>query len=534
MTPGGLARLVLLAALGAAGCGETGAPAQEPAIPPADAAVDVLELTIAGLEAALNRGLTCESITAAHLARIRHVEESTRINAITVINEGALDRARALDRKRAAGEPPGPLFCVPVLVKDNFDTHDLLTTGGSIALKDHVPPDDAFMVRRLREADAIVVAKTNMAEWAFSPRRTESSSFGITANAYARDRVPAGSSGGTASGIAASYAVIGLGTDTGNSIRGPSSHLALFGIRATVGLTSRDGIIPLAFDLDVAGPMTRTVRDGALAFNVLAGFDPADPLTRLGRGRREADYTRFLREDGLAGMRIGVLRALSDVEDADPGVLALFELALADLAAAGATVVDPVVIPNFQQHLDGDYFCPRFRYDVYRYLTAEGRPQPFTDVAVLLETGQHADYVRDNLEFFAGYPLDVAPDDWEPPCPTFPHHPGRQTYLEDVLLAMDEADVALLAYPTWNNVPAHLDRPRAEYKGDNSQRVAPATGLPAATVPMGFVDGNLPAGLQLLGRPWSEGTLFQAAYAYEQATAHRKPPDLAPAGPDQP
>ena len=162
-----------------------------------------------------------------------------------------------------------PLFCVPVLLKDNYDTADMPTSGGSIALKDSIPPDDAFMVRKLRDADAIIIAKTNMAEWAFSPRVTISSSYGTTANAYDLDRVPAGSSGGTASATAASFGVLGMGSDTGNSIRGPSSHLALFGIRSTIGLTSRDGVIPLSFDRDIAGPMTRTVTDGAKAFNVV-------------------------------------------------------------------------------------------------------------------------------------------------------------------------------------------------------------------------------------------------------------------------
>ena len=170
----------------------------------------------------------------------------------------------------------------------------MVTSGGSIALKDSIPPDDAFMVRRLREADAIIIAKTNMAEWAFSPRETISSSFGVTANAYDVTRVPAGSSGGTASAVAASFAVAGLGSDTGNSIRGPSSHLALVGIRSTMGLTSRDGVIPLIADRDIAGPIARSVEDVAILFNVLAGYDPADPYTEAGRGKREDDYTEFL------------------------------------------------------------------------------------------------------------------------------------------------------------------------------------------------------------------------------------------------
>jgi Asp-tRNA(Asn)/Glu-tRNA(Gln) amidotransferase A subunit family amidase len=222
--------------------------------------IEVVEATITDLQEAITSGrTTCRLVVQAYLDRIAAYDEPSGLNAITVTNPNALTRADEIDQAVREGTALGPLFCAPVLVKDNFDTHDLPTTGGSIALAGNLPPDDAFMVRKLREADAIVVAKTNMAEWAFSPRQTISSSYGTTANAYALDRVPAGSSGGTASGVAASFGVAGLGSDTGNSIRGPSSHLALFGIRSTIGLTSRDGVIPLSSSADIAGPMTRTV-----------------------------------------------------------------------------------------------------------------------------------------------------------------------------------------------------------------------------------------------------------------------------------
>jgi Asp-tRNA(Asn)/Glu-tRNA(Gln) amidotransferase A subunit family amidase len=398
------------------------------------------------------------------------------------------------------------------------------TSGGSIALKDSVPPDDAFMVRKLREADAIVIAKTNMAEWAFSPRETTSSSYGTTANAYALDRVPDGSSGGTASATAASFGIIGMGTDTGNSISGPSSHLALFGIRSTIGLTSRDGVIPLAFDRDIAGPMTRTVEDAARVFNVIAGYDPGDVFTELGRGRREDDYTAFLDAGGLNGKRIGVLRALVDTEDADPQVSAMFEQALRDLARAGAEVVDPVSVENFAEHLEGDYFCARFRYDMHVYLQSLGPEAPLQDVMEVRASGKYSPYIEEGLEYFGAHPADVHPRDLDPPCLEFPDHPGRRAFLQDVVAAMDGARLDALVYPTWTNPPAHLDRPREEYRGDNSQEVAPATGLPAVSVPMGYTYETLPAGLQILGRPYSEGLLFTLAYAYEQATRHRRPP----------
>jgi Asp-tRNA(Asn)/Glu-tRNA(Gln) amidotransferase A subunit family amidase len=484
-----------------------------------------VEATIDDVQAAILDGrMSCVDITAGHLDRIEAYDQPTGLNAVIFTNPDALARAAEIDEMIAAGEEPGPLFCVPVLLKDNFDTHDMPTSGGSVALKSSVPPDDAFMVRRLREADAIIIAKTNMAEWAFSPRQTLSSSYGVTANAYDRERVPAGSSGGTASAVAASFGVVGMGSDTGNSIRGPSSHLALFGIRSTLGLTSRDGVIPLAFDRDIAGPMTRTVADGAKVFNVIAGYDAADPYTEFGRNRIEDDYTSFLDAAALEGRRIGVLRALVDTGDADPQVIQLFEEAVADLRGAGAEIVGDFVIDNLQAHVDTDNFCARFRYDMHVYLESLGDDAPIHDVMDVLESGDYHPYVKDRLEYFAKAPADIHPRDWDPPCPDFPDHPGRQAYLADVVASMDKARVDAVVYPTWSNPPAHLANPVEEYRGDNSQLVAPATGLPAVTVPMGYTHGSLPAGLQILGRPYSEGLLFGLAYAYEQSTRHRVPP----------
>ncbi len=488
-----------------------------------------VEATIDDIHGALKSGqMTCRQIVSGYLDRINIFDKESKLNAITVINTKALLKADEIDKAIKNGEALGSLYCAPVLIKDNYDTHDLPTTGGSIALKNSYPPDDAFMVRKLREAGAIVIAKTNMAEWAFSPRQTKSSSFGVTANAYDLSRVPAGSSGGTASGTAASFGVAGMGSDTGNSIRGPSSHLSLFGIRSTIGLTSRDGIIPLAFDRDVAGPMTRTVRDGALMFNVVAGYDPADYMTELGRGKRKADYTKYLDKDALKGKRIGVLRTLVDTDDADPEIIAIFIKAIEDLRAAGAIIVDPFEIDNFAQHLDAPNFCRRFRYDMHEYLKSLGPDAPIKDVMEVYESGQYSPYVKGGLESFGAGPLDIHPRDETPPCLEFPNHPGRNAYKADVDKAMDKYGVDVIIYPSWTNPPALLARADEDYKGDNSQRVAPATGLPAVTVPMGYSHGELPVGLQILGRAYSEDILFAVAYGYEQATLHRKPPRRFP------
>jgi amidase len=523
MTTLRLGGLALLASL-ATGC-SPGTPSSEPAAS-ASGPFQFVEATIADVHNAIGSGeMSCVDVVEGYLRRIETYDKPMGLNAIIFTNPAAVDKARQIDERLAAGSEVGELFCIPVLLKDNFDTGDMPTSGGSIALKNSMPPDDAFMVRKLREADAIIIAKTNMAEWAFSPRQSISSSYGRTANAYDLTRVPAGSSGGTASATAASFGVIGMGSDTGNSIRGPSSHLALTGIRSTIGLTSRDGVIPLLFDRDIAGPMMRTVTDTAKVFNVVAGYDPADPYTEAGRDQLEADYTSFLDANALQGKRLGVLRALVDTDDSDAEVTAVFEKALADLAAAGAEIVDPFEIANLDDHLDMDG-CRRFRYDMYVYLSSLGDGAPIRDVLEVKDSGQHSPLVAGGLDYFGDGPLDVHPNDEDPPCPDFFDNEPRQAYLADTLAAMDAATVDAIVYPSWTNPPAHIDRGRIDYRGDNSQLVAPDTGLPAITVPMGYTRGNLPAGLQILGRPYSEGLLFGLAYAYEQATNHR----VAPAG----
>jgi len=483
------------------------------------------EATIEDVQAAITSGdSSCVDIVSGYLKRIETYDQPSNLNAIIFINPNAIAAAERIDKKVSSGDDLGPLFCAPVLLKDNFDTADMPTSGGSIALKNSIPPDDAFMVRKLREADAIIIAKTNMAEWAFSPKQTLSSSYGVTANAYNLGRVPAGSSGGTASGIAASFGVIGMGSDTGNSIRGPASHLALFGIRSTLGLTSRDGVIPLAFDRDIPGPMTRPGTAGAKVLRVVAGYDPADPYTEPGKERVAEDYTAFLDESALVGRRVGVLRTLVDTEEADSEITALFEQALTALQDAGAEIVNDFTIRNFDDHVGKNLFCRRFRYDMHLYLASLGGAAPIKDVVEVLVSKDYSPYIENSLKAFSNYPPDLHPANFDPPCPDFLQHQERQAFLSDVIASMDDENIDVIAYPSWTNPPAHLDKAIEEYKGDNSQRIAPATGLPAVTVPMGYSYGNLPAGLQILGRPYTEGLLFGIAYAYEQATEHRVPP----------
>ena len=482
----------------------------------------LVEATIARLQESLRAGnFTCRDVVQGYFNRIAAYDQPAGINAITEINSNALRRADEIDADLAKGIEMPPLFCAPLLVKDNFDTADMVTSGGSIALRNSVPEDDAFMIRKLRDAGAIVLAKTNMAEWAFSPRESISSSYGRTANAYDVNYVPAGSSGGTASGVAASFGVAGMGSDTGNSIRGPSSHLSLFGLRSTLGLTSRDGVIPLNFDRDIAGPMARTVEDGVRLFDVIADFDPNDPLAEP--NRREDSYLEFLDAGGLQGKRLGVLRSLVDQEGADLEIKLIFEEALASLDGAGAEIVDPFSITDFRSLSDSIPFCPRFRYDVARYLRTL-RSQPVSDVNLLLESDEVSDEARSRLTFYSEYPLEVPPDEWEEPCMTWPNNPLRSQLLQNVIAAMNAAQIDGIIFPTWSNPPAHIDRGVEEYAGDNSQLLAPDAGLPALTVPMGFWRDHLPVGLQIVGRPYSEGTLIEMAYSFEQATLHRRPP----------
>lgn len=483
---------------------------------------EVVELTIARLHEALSlEQTTCREVVAAYLDRIAAYD--ARLGAITVVNPRALEVADSLDALRRSGQPLGALHCVPMLVKDNFDTHDLVTTAGSIALRDNLPPDDAFMVRRIREAGAVIIAKTNMAEWAFSPRETVSSSFDTTRNAYALDRVPAGSSGGTASAVAASLGLIGLGSDTGNSIRGPSAHLALVGIRSTLGLTSRDGVVPLAFDRDVAGPMGRTVEDVLRVFAVVAGPDEADPYTAEAGAHTLPPFEALLDPQALEGTRIGILRDLVDRERTDSAVLRVFDAAIERLGELGAEVIE-VSIDLETQLARPDMFCRRFRYDMAQYLATLGDDAPFRDVAAVLEQGAYHPSNEGTLRRSVEAPLS-APGEWDPPCPDFAGNPSRQAFRSAVVAAMDRAEVVALVHPTWGAPPARLRHADDDYRGDHSQRVAPATGLPALTVPMGWTYERLPAGLQFLGRPWSDARLLSLAWAWEQATQHRRPPE---------
>nr|WP_230407100.1 amidase family protein [Pontibacter cellulosilyticus] len=478
------------------------------------------EATITEIHQAFKEGTcTCQQLVSAYLERIEKYDQPTKLNAIVVTNPEALERARQLDEEYRKTRRLRPLHCIPVIVKDNYNTKGLQTAAGSLAMKGFKPNEDAYQVRELKEAGAIVLAKSNMAEWAFSPMVSISSIAGETLNPYSLEHVPAGSSGGTAAAVAANFGTVGLGTDTGNSIRGPSSHNALVGFRSTLGLTSRHGIAPLYLRNDVGGPMARTVEDATKVLEVIAGYDPADPLTKHSQGKVPQNYTQFLDKNGLKGARIGVLRVLSD-KDPDPQVKALFEQAIADLQALGAVIVDPFEVAHFDS-LRKDQWCAVFQRDINEYLSAQGATVPVKNLDEIIATGKYSSYIEENLKYFQKN--QVGPDEGSHTCGDAYHDPKRIAFRNAIEEAMDHFKVDAIIYPTWNNPPAKVGDFEG-YKGDNSQIIAPHTGQPAFTVPMGYTYSSLPAGLQFLGRMFDEPTLIRLTYSYEQGTKHRKPP----------
>jgi amidase len=508
------------AAAASEGAAQSAAPASASRI-----AFDVRETTIADIHAAMRAGtLGCRALVGEYLRRIEAYDHSgPALNSLIVVNPNALAVADSLDQRARTGGLTGPLHCIPIIVKDNFETTDLPTTAGSLSLQGLVPAQDAFMVRRIREAGAIVLAKSNMAEFAFTPFETVSSILaGYTKNPYALDRVTAGSSGGSAAAVAANLGEAALGTDTGNSIRGPSSHQALVGIRSTMGLTSRDGVAPLNLAADIAGPMARTVADAAAIFQVVAGEDAADTVTARSRGHRAPDYTTSLRRGALRGARIGVLRQAYERPTTDSEVVRVFTAALDDLRRQGAVIVDPATVAGLDEHLRAfTGSCNQFRFDIEAWLARHPKA-PVHTVAEIIRSRRFHPTIQPRLEAAQAESLPPARN---PGCRN--RDEFRAWLRTAVTGMMDSLRLDALVYPTWSNPPrliGDLNTPA----GDNSQLFSPSTGFPAITVPMGYTRGRLPAGLTLFGRAWSEPTLIGFAYSYEQATRHRKAPSSAP------
>ena len=494
------------------------------------------EATIAQIHAALKaRTLTCRGLVDQYLARIEAFDKSgPRLNAIVVVNPRARDDADQKDKALAQGNLAGALFCIPAIVKDNFETIGLQTAAGSLSLEGFVSTKDAFQVKRIKDAGAIVLAKSNMAEFAFSPYETVSSILpGYTRNPYALDRVTAGSSGGTAAAVASSFGAIGLGSDTGNSIRGPSSHQALAGIRSTMGLTSRGGVVPLSLLADVAGPMTRTLADAVTILQVIAGPDPDDPVTiadtpvarafsPAGHPTSIPNYAAALRIDGLKGKRIGILRQAYERDTTDPEIVKVFMSAVDDLKRAGAVIVDPARVELDQvRRLPGAGTCGGFKYDINRWLASHADRVPMKDLAAVIQSRRFHPSVQRRLEQ-SQEGTENGPETQA--CQAEAEYRARVR--SAVLATMDGEKLDGFVYPTWSNPPRLIGDLNTPH-GDNSQFFSPTTGFPAINVPMGYTRGGiLPAGITFFGRPWDEAGLISLAYAYEQATHHRRPPKL--------
>ncbi|MEL6382547.1 MAG: amidase family protein [Cyanobacteria bacterium J06626_18] len=480
------------------------------------------EATVESIQQGLSSGaVSCSDITQLYLNRIdAYDDQGPSLNAIIATNPDALSIAAELDETYATAGPVGSLHCVPVVLKDNFDTFDIPTTAGALALEGFLTGEDAFQVAGLREEGALILAKANLSEFAFA-FSTTSSLGGTTVNPYDPIRNPGGSSGGTGAAIAANFGVLGFGTDTGGSIRVPSSFNSLVGVRPTIGLSSRSGIVPLALTQDVGGPMTRTVSDAALALNATVGFDPEDPITAESDGNIPEDYTAFLDPDGLQGAKIGVVRDLFGL-DSNPEsakTTAVINEAIEELTTLGAEVED-VTIPNLSDILAFPSLSSfEFKRDLNNYLAK--RPVPPSGVRTLEDIIDSGLFLEDFEAAYISRNDRPAPEEDPEYIRIITERPAlTQTSLLEALTGLDA-----LIYPSVASPPNILGEPLAAGSGN---RLSPFSGFPAITVPSGFTEDGLPVGLEFLGRAYDEPTLLKLTYAFEQGTGLRQPPSTTP------
>ena len=476
-------------------------------------AFDVFEKSIGELQAALAGGrVTSARLVELYLDRIRAYDQAgPRLNAVLHLNANAAREARDLDAERKRRGPRGPLHGIPVLLKDNFDTRDMPTTGGSLALSGVVPAEDAYQVKRLRQAGAVILGKVNLHELALG-LTTVSSLGGQTLNPYDVTRSPGGSSGGSGVAAAASFAAVTLGTDTSGSIRIPSSHNSLVGLRPTAGLSSRAGIIPFGHTQDTGGPMARSVSDVAIVLDATAGYDPADPVTALSKGRIPATYTSALRADALSGARVGVLREFFGTAPEDEPVAAVVRQAVEDMKARGATAVD-IVVPNLTQQLTASSLLTQeLKFDLRDYLR-RSRGARIKSLEELLSSGLHTAQFQGFVEG-----ANALADDYPASADYRARLAARDALGRAVLAVMDDHKLDALVYPTVRRIAPLVGGNQA---GSNAGLSA-QTGFPAITVPAGFTASGFPVGVELLGRPFAEPTLLRLAFSYESATRHRR------------
>lgn len=492
------------------------------------------EASVADLQEAMRSGrTTARALARAYLERIEAVDRrGPSLRHVLDLNPDALAIAERLDRERKAGKVRGPLHGIPVLIKGNIDTADRMsTTAGSLALEGSIPPRDSFVAERLRAAGAVILGKTNLSEWA-NFRSTKSSSGwsargGQGLNPYALDRNPCGSSSGTGAAISANYAAVGVGTETDGSVVCPSSANSIVGIKPTLGLVSRSGIIPIAHSQDTAGPMGRTVADAAILLGALAGVDPRDPATAQSRGEAQADYARFLDPNGLRGARIGVPR--KRFYGYSPEADRLVEEALERMRRAGAEIIDPADLPHVGEYDDSEWtvLLYEFKADLNAYLEGLGPGAPVRSLKEVIEFNER-NRVREMLYF--GQEIFLLAEEKGPRTEKEyvealeKNH--RLSRAEGIDAVMDAHRLDALVAPT-GSPPWPIDLVNGDHFLGGSSSPAAVAGYPNISVPAGYVFG-LPVGISFFGRAWSEPTLIRIAYAFEQATKHRRPPRFLP------
>lgn len=520
-------------ALGMSGCEPSGPASSPNGVFAGVAPFELDELTVADLQRSMESGeRTARSITELYLARIEEIDgRGPGLRSIIETNPDALAIADELDAERRDRGPRGPLHGIPIAIKDNIDTHDrMTTTAGSLALEGSIPAQDSFIAQRLREAGAIILAKANMSEWAYfrGVRATSgwSARGGQCRNPYALNRNPCGSSSGSGVAVSANLAAITIGTETGGSIMCPSSINGVVGIKPTVGLWSRSGIIPISHSQDTAGPMARTVRDAAVLLGPLTGVDPRDSATAGSSGNSHVDYTLFLDADGLRGARIGVARSFTGF---DPRVLAVFENAVSAIRDAGGIVVDPANLDAtaWNDPLSLVLLEYEFKTDLNAYLATLGPDASVKTLADIIDFNErNADR---EMPYFgqermydsqARGPLtDRAYLDAKATIQRNNRENGIDRLVNEHRLDAIVAPTMGLTWPTDHIMGDRLD-------GGSSAGPAAIAGYPDISVPMGFVSG-LPVGISFFGRAWSEPTLLRVAYAFEQAANHRRAPTFA-------
>jgi amidase len=507
------------------------AAAQEPA-PRPDAPFPFEEATIADLRKRMDSGsLSARDLTAAYLERIAALDQAgPRLRSVLETNPAALAAAEAMDAERRTKGPRGPLHGIPVLLKDNIDSTEQSNSAGSLALEGSRPARDAFLVERLRAAGAVILGKTNLSEWA-NIRSTRSTSGwsargGLCKNPYALDRNPCGSSSGSGAAVSANLCAVALGTETDGSIVCPSSANGTVGLKPTLGLLSRSGIIPIAHSQDTAGPMTRTVRDAAILLGVLAGVDPRDAATAASAGHGHADYTRFLDPAGLRGARIGVARKLFGFH---PQVDRLMEDAIGAMKKEGAVVVDPADIPHLRDYdaSELEVLLYELKADLNGYLAGRGPAAPVKSLAEVIAFNE-ANRARE-MPYFGQELFLQAQEKGPLTTPAYREALAKNRRLSrtlglDVVLRQNRLDaiVAPTGGPAWLT-----DLVNGDHFGGGSSTAPAVAGYPNISVPAGDVFG-LPVGISFMGGAWTEPTLLRLAHAFEQATRHRRPPLFRP------